>query len=119
MLYKDISNGDLRGTVKEKSEFVSLNIFKYTSQDHQLDMGIHVAPQDKVGSSTSPIVLKRSSRIVRALDRYSPSNYILLTNRGETKSHKEILQDGNSSKCELVMKNEIGSSHRQLFIGID
>ena len=52
-------------------------------------------------------MLRRSSRTVRAPDRYSLSNYILLTDCGELKKYKEILQDGNSSKWKLAMKNEI------------
>ena len=52
-------------------------------------------------------MLRRSSRTVKAPDRYSPSNYILLTDCGEPKKYKEILQDGNSSKWELAMKNEM------------
>ena len=33
VLYKDKSSGDLEGTVQGKSEFVSLDILKYTPQD--------------------------------------------------------------------------------------
>ena len=73
-------------------------------------MGILVVPQDGAGSSTPPIVLCRSTRSVRAPDRYSPSlDYILLTDSGEPESYKEALQDENSSKWELAMKDEMDS----------
>ena len=98
VLYKDKSSGDLEGTVQGKSEFVSLDIPEYTPQDQQHDMGIPVVTQDEAGPSTPPTMLRRSSKTVRAPDRYSPSNYILLTDCGELKKYKEILQDGNSSK---------------------
>ena len=107
VLYKDKSSGDLEGKVQEKFEFVSLDIPEYTSQDQQYDMGIHVVTQDEVGPSTPPTMLRRSSRTVKAPNMYSSSNYILLTNYGEPKRYKEILQDGNSSKWELAMKNEM------------
>ena len=70
-------------------------------------MRILIVTHDEVGPSTPPTMLRRSSRTVRASDRYSPSNYILLTNCGEPKKYKKILQDGNSSKWELAMKNEM------------
>ena len=107
VLYKDKFNGDLEGTVQEKFEFVNLDILKYTPQDQQYDMGIPVVTQDEAGPSTPPTMLRRSSKTVRAQDRYSPSNYILLTDCGELKKYKKILQDGNSSKWELAMKNEM------------
>ena len=68
-------------------------------------MRIPVVTQDEAEPSTPPIVLRRSSKIVKTPNRYSPSNYILLTDCGEPKRYKKILPDGNSSKWELVMKN--------------
>ena len=107
VLYKDKSSGDLEGIVQGKSEFISLDILKYTPQDQQHNMGIPVVTPDEVGPSTPLTVLRRSSRTVSAPDKYSPSNYILLTDCGELKKYKEILQDGNLSKWELAMKNEM------------
>ena len=73
-------------------------------------MGIHVVPQDGVGPSTLPTILRRSTRSVRSPDRYSLSlDYILLTDSGEPESYKEALQDENSSKWELAMKDEMDS----------
>ena len=73
-------------------------------------MGIHVVSQDRAGSSTLPTVLRRSTRSIRAPDRYSPSlDYILLTDSAKLESYKEALQDENSSKWELAMKDEMDS----------
>ena len=83
VLYKDKSSGDLEGTVQGKSEFVSLDILEYTPQDQQYDMRIPVITQDEAGPSTPPTMLRRSSRTVRAPDKYSSSNYILLMDCGE------------------------------------
>ncbi|RVW40727.1 Retrovirus-related Pol polyprotein from transposon TNT 1-94 [Vitis vinifera] len=52
----------------------------------------------------------RSSRNIRPPQRYSPVlNYLLLTNGGEPKCYDEALQDENSSKWELAMKDEMDS----------
>ncbi|RVW22775.1 Retrovirus-related Pol polyprotein from transposon TNT 1-94 [Vitis vinifera] len=52
----------------------------------------------------------RSSRNIRPLQRYSPIlNYLLLTDGGELECYDEALQDENSSKWELAMKDEMDS----------
>ena len=111
-LYKDKSGGSTDATdIASKSpEFVSLDIPEVTPQDQPVDMGIPVVPQDGAGSSTPPTVLRRSTRSVRAPNWYSPSlDYILFTGCGEPKSYKKALQDENSSKWELAMKDEMDS----------
>ena len=90
VLYKDKSSGDLEGTIQENSEFINLDILEYTLQDQQPNMGIPIITQDETGPSTSPTMLRRSLRIVRVLDKYSPLNYILLTIMGKPKNYKEI-----------------------------
>ena len=62
-------------------------------------------------SQTTPIVaLRRSSRVIRPPQRYSPAlHYILLTDRGEPKSFDEAIHDGESVKWELAMKNKMGA----------
>ncbi|RVW62859.1 Retrovirus-related Pol polyprotein from transposon TNT 1-94 [Vitis vinifera] len=50
------------------------------------------------------------SRNIRPLQRYSPIlNYLLLTDGGEPECYDETLQDENSSKWELAMKDEMDS----------
>ena len=60
---------------------------------------------------TTPFeVLRRSSRIPRPPQRYSPSlHYILLTDRGEPESYDEAMEDKESVKWELAMKDEMDS----------
>ena len=67
-LYKKKSGGstDAIDTASKNPKFVSLDISKVTPQDQPIDMGIPVVPQDGARPSTLPIVLRRSSRSVRA-----------------------------------------------------
>ena len=55
-------------------------------------------------------VLRRSSRTIRAPDRYSPSlHYLLLTDEGEPESFDEALQVEDSIKWEQPMDDEMRS----------
>ncbi|RVW20272.1 Retrovirus-related Pol polyprotein from transposon TNT 1-94 [Vitis vinifera] len=63
-----------------------------------------------VDLSTPVVEVRRSFRNIRPLQRYSPVlNYLLLTDGGEPKCYDEALQDENSSKWELAMKDEMDS----------
>ena len=54
--------------------------------------------------------VRRSFRNIRPPQHYSPTlNYLLLTDGGEPKCYDEVLQDENSSKWELAMKDEMDS----------
>ena len=60
--------------------------------------------------STPVAEVRRFSRNIRPPQRYSPVlNYLLLTDGGETECYDEALQDENSSKWELAMKDEMES----------
>ena len=64
----------------------------------------------QVDQSTPIAEVRRSSRNIRPLHRYSPTlNYLLLTDGGELECYDETLQDENSSKWELAMKDEMDS----------
>ena len=64
----------------------------------------------QVDQSTLVAEVRRSSRNIRPPHRYSRTlNYLLLTNDGEPESYDEALQDENSSKWELAMKDEMDS----------
>ena len=55
-------------------------------------------------------VLRRSSRLIRALDRCSPSlHYLLLTDEGEPESFDKALQVEDSIKWEQAMDDEMRS----------
>ena len=63
-----------------------------------------------MNQSTLIIELKRSSRTIISPQRYSSSlNYILLTDRGELESYKEVVQVDESFKRELAIKDEMDS----------
>ncbi|RVW34552.1 Retrovirus-related Pol polyprotein from transposon TNT 1-94 [Vitis vinifera] len=66
---------------------------------------------DKEVDLSTPIAeVRRSSRNIRPPQRYSPVlNYLLLTDGGEPECYDEALQDENSSKWELAMKDEMHS----------
>ena len=64
----------------------------------------------QVDQSTPVAEVRRSSRIIRPLQRYSPAlNYLILTDGGEPERYDETLQDENSSKWELAMNDEMDS----------
>ncbi|RVW50266.1 Retrovirus-related Pol polyprotein from transposon TNT 1-94 [Vitis vinifera] len=64
----------------------------------------------QVDLSTPIVEVRRSSRNTRPPQRYSPVlNYLLLTDGGEPECYDEALQDENSSKWELAMKDEMDS----------
>ena len=64
----------------------------------------------QVDQSTPVAEVRRSSRNIRPPHRYSPTlNYLLLTNGDEPECYDEALQDENSNKWELVMKDEMDS----------
>ena len=63
-----------------------------------------------MNQSTLIIELKRSSITIISPQRYSSSlNYILLTDRGELESYKEVVQVDESFKRELAIKDEMDS----------
>ena len=64
----------------------------------------------QVDQSTPVAEVRRSSRNIRPPHRYSPTlNYLLLTDGGAPECYDETLQDENSSKWELAMKDEMDS----------
>ncbi|RVW81314.1 Retrovirus-related Pol polyprotein from transposon TNT 1-94 [Vitis vinifera] len=87
VMYKDRSTvtSDVTEIDKKKSEFVNLDELTETE-------------------------VRRSSKNIRPPQRYSPVlNYLLLTDGGEPECYDEALQDENSSKWELTMKDEMDS----------
>ena len=60
--------------------------------------------------STPIVEVRKSSWNIRHPQRYSPVlNYLLLTDGGESKCYDEALQNENSSKWKLTMKDEMDS----------
>ena len=112
ILYKDKSGGSTNTTdiALKNPNLVNLNIPDFTPQDQSVDMKVPIVPQNEAEPSTPPTVLNRSTRSIKVPDRYSLSlDYILLTDSDKLESYKEALEDKNSSKWELAMKDEMDS----------
>ena len=64
----------------------------------------------QVDQSTLVVEARKSFRNIRPPHCYSPTlNYLLLTDGGKLECYDEALQDENSSKWELAMKDEMDS----------
>ena len=64
----------------------------------------------QVNQRTLVAEVHRSSRIIRPLQHYSLSlNYLLVTDAGQPKCYEKALQDENSSKWKLAMKDVMDS----------
>jgi hypothetical protein len=66
--------------------------------------------QEDAEPSEPNVYVRRSSRTIKPPQRFTLLlNYILLTDGGEPLTYEESLQDGNSSKWELAMKDMMDS----------
>ena len=94
---------------QKKFEFVNLDeLTKSTVQKRGEENKENVDSQEDQNKTVAEV--RRSSRTIRPPQRYSPTlNYLLLTDGGEPKCYEEALQDENSSKQELAMKDEMDS----------
>ena len=110
-MYKDMSTvvSDVAEIDQKKSEFVNLDeLTESTVQKMGEKDKENVNSQ--VDQSTPVVEVRRSSKNIRPSNRYSPTlNYLLLTDGGEPECYDESLQDENSSKWELAMKDEMDS----------
>ncbi|RVW12443.1 Retrovirus-related Pol polyprotein from transposon TNT 1-94 [Vitis vinifera] len=93
----------------KKSEFINLNeltesIVQKGGEEDKENVN------SQVDLSTPVAEVRRFSRNIRPPQRYSPVlNYLLLSDGSEPKCYDEDLQDENSSKWELAMKDEMDS----------
>ena len=105
--YEDRSTAmlDVIDIDQKKSKFVNLdeltkNIVQKNSEEDMENAN------SQVDQSTPVAKVHRSSRITRPPQPYSPAlNYIQLTNGGGLECYDEALQEENSSKWELAMKD--------------
>ena len=111
VMYKDRSTvvSDVTEIDQKKYEFVNLDeLTESTVQKEGEEDKENVNSQ--VDLSTPVAEVRRSSRNIRPSQRYSPVlNYLLLTDGGEPECYDEALQDENSSKWELTIKDEMDS----------
>ena len=110
VLYKDKENINLKTTKQvgvelEWQENSPSDITAKAQETPNL-----VAEEPDVEQVTPEQMLRRSSRTIRAPDRYSPSlYYLLLTDEGELEFFDETLQVENSTKWEQAMDDEMSS----------
>ena len=111
VMYKDKSTvvPDITEIDQKKSEFVNLDeLTESTVQKRGEEDKENVNSQ--VDQNTPIAEVRRSSRNIKPPHRYSPTlNYLLLTNGGEPACYDEALQDENSSKWELGVKDVMDS----------
>ena len=80
--------------------------------DQQLEQ--QEQPKQQHARQTLEIGVRRSTRISRPPEQYSPScspslYYVLLTDSGELECYEEAVQVETKKKWELAMKEEMGS----------
>ena len=110
-MYKDRSTvvPDVIDIDQKKSKFVNLdeltkNIVQKKDEEDKENAN------SQVDQSTPVAEVRRSFRIIKPPQRYSPTlNYLVLTDGGKPECYEEALQDENSSKWELAMKYEMDS----------
>ncbi|RVX14623.1 Retrovirus-related Pol polyprotein from transposon TNT 1-94 [Vitis vinifera] len=82
----------------------------WDEQNRKIIRSRNVIFNQQVDLSTPVVEVRKSSRNIRPPHRYSSVlNYLLLTDGGEPECYDEALQDENSSKWELAMKDEMDS----------
>ena len=108
-MYKDRSTvmSDVTEIDQKKSEVFNLdelieNIVQKMGEKDKENIN------SQVDQSTPVAEVRRSSRTIKPPQYYSPT-LLLLTNGGEPECYEEALQDGNSSKWELAIKDEMDS----------
>ena len=107
VLYKDREQKVLEIT---KQVGVEVELEKSNPRDVEADTQPTPTEESEVEQVTPEQVLRRSSRSIRAPDRYSPSlHYLLLTDEGEPESFDEALQVEDSIKWEQAMDDEMRS----------
>ena len=83
---------------------------KSNPRDVEADTQPTPTEESEVEQVTPEQVLRRSSRSIKAPDRYSPSlHYLLLTDEGEPESFDEALQVEDSIKWEKAIDDEMRS----------
>jgi ATP-binding cassette subfamily B (MDR/TAP) protein 1 len=83
---------------------------KIKSLQEDSSISVPTTTQADAEPNEPTVYVRRSSRTIKPPQRFTLQlNYILLTDCGEPLSYEESLQNGNSSKWELAMKDEMSS----------
>ena len=108
-MYKDRSSTKARGECPEikKIEEVPLKDIPMNESKASNLENKEVVTQE-ANPKTPVTELRRSSRTIRPLQRYSLAlHYILFMDQGEPETYKETLQADESTKWELSMKDKM------------
>ncbi|KAE8715229.1 hypothetical protein F3Y22_tig00110186pilonHSYRG00194 [Hibiscus syriacus] len=101
VMYKDRSTAESSNTEAETKEFAEFE--DISGNDVQIN-------PEAVQEEPHTPELRRSSRIPKPTQRYSPSlHYLLLTDNGEPECYDEAMQVEDSVKWESSMKDEMDS----------
>ena len=102
-MYKDrsIAKSSSSSTEAETKEFVEFE--EISGND------VQISPEEVQEEPGTP-ALRRSSRIPKSIQRYSPSlHYLLLSDSGEPECYDQAMQVEDSVKWESAMKDEMDS----------
>jgi hypothetical protein len=104
-MYKDQSQGKKRE--KEKLEYIVLD--EITENEIQkVQENQNVQQQEQQVPQTPKSVVRRSTRLSRSIDRYSPSlYYLLLIDSNETECYEQAMKVDTKKKWEQGMKEEM------------
>ncbi|KAE8695859.1 U-box domain-containing protein 31 [Hibiscus syriacus] len=102
VMYKDMSTAESSNTEAETKEFAEFE--EISGND------VQISPEAVQEEEPGTPELRRSSRIPKPTQRYSPSlHYLLPTDNGEPECYDEAMQVDNSIKWESSMKDEMDS----------
>ncbi|KAE8711123.1 hypothetical protein F3Y22_tig00110303pilonHSYRG00264 [Hibiscus syriacus] len=102
VIYKDRSTAESSNTEAETKEFAEFE--EISGND------VQISPEAVQEEEPGTPELRRSSRILKPTQRYSPSlHYLLLTDNGEPECYDEAMQVEDSVKWESSMKDEMDS----------
>ncbi|WCJ44212.1 Retrovirus-related Pol polyprotein from transposon TNT 1-94 [Euphorbia peplus] len=106
MMYKDslgVSN-----TSDSEPEIVDLDITN-SGGSKKVAVEEPVEEEPQVTTTDPPATLRRSTRDKKAINRYSPGDYVLLTDSGEPESFQEASQVVDAEKWKFAMNDEMNS----------
>ena len=96
--------------LEEISESDVANKSQDNPENRDIEVELESEPEPTTMPETPMTQVRRSSRVTKAPQRYSPSlHYLLLTDAGEPEYFGEAMQGNDSIKWELAMKDEIKS----------
>ncbi|KAE8682957.1 AGC (cAMP-dependent, cGMP-dependent and protein kinase C) kinase family protein, putative isoform 1 [Hibiscus syriacus] len=98
-----------RSTIESSRSNIEAETNKFAEFEESSGNDVQISPE-AVQEKPGTLELRRSSRIPKPTQRYSPSlHYLLLTENGEPECYDEAIQVEDSVKWESSMKNEMDS----------